>query len=1121
MNALPAPLRGLLDNAAQDARDVAEAGAQAALNALAVPNAVAFPHLNEADKKLRVALRAQARQLGDVVPKNEAAPALTHLVEKVAYDTWHRLLFTRFLAENQLLQHPGGASVSLRDCEELIREDLMQPQREFTAPDGRTLAVEFAARMLPAIFRADDPAGKVGLPPENRNALFKLIDDLPRDVFVAGDSLGWCYQFWQTKRKKEINKSEVPRGADEIPAVTQLFTEDYMVDFLLDNTLGAWHAGKVLAANPKLAETAESEEELRKAVALPGCPWKYLRFIKGEDGKWTPAAGTFDGWPKTAKELKCLDPCMGSGHFVVAMFERLVALRMAEEIVDEAVAVVAVLRENLFGLEIDPRCTQIGAFNLAMAAWRRVGYRLLPTMNLACSGLAPNTKQDDWLKLAGENDRLKRGMERLYRLFKDAPVLGSLINPRVSAEDMYVADYHELQPLLEKALAQESTDDTAHEMTVTAQGIAKAAEILAGKFTLIATNVPYLGRLKQNGLLREYCERIYPNSKLDLATCLVERCLVFCDKGCSTALVTPQNWLFLGRFTKLRENILKTKSWNAVVQLGEEAWWSFGNRGPRTVLLVLTEIEPPATNYFFGIDVSTNRAEQPILLDEKAARLSDNLPATIKKVSQQAQFDNPDATIVFELASGVTLLSEYAESIQGASTLDIKRFRFSFWEVTPGDDWVLHQSTPAPDGFYTGLEFVSIHRRPGGQFDQLADALKKEGRLGGAWSGQPVWGKVGVACSWMGKLPTAIYLGAVYDNSIAAIIPKHLNNLPAIWCFCSSPSFLQEVRKINHKPQVANATLVKVPFDLAHWQKLAAEKYPSGLPKPFSYDPAQWIFNGHPKGAENPLLVAVARLLGYHWPRQTGSSLPDCPTLESDGLEPLADDDGIVCIPAAGHEQPAENRLRALLAAAFGAEWSAAKEGELLAQAGSAGKSMEDWLRNGFAEQHGKLFQQRPFVWHLWDGRKDGFSALVNYHKLDRALLDKLIYTYLGDWITRQESGVQSGEGGSDARLTAARDLQRRLKLIAEGEPPFDIFVRWKPLAQQPIGWEPDLNDGVRLNIRPFVEAGVLRKDPNVNWKKDSGDDPVSAPWFKVFNGDRINDHHLTLAEKRAARQLK
>ena len=127
------------------------------------------------------------------------------------------------------------------------------------------------------------------------------------------------------------------------------------------------------------------------------------------------------------------------------------------------------------------------------------------------------------------------------------------------------------------------------------------------------------------------------------------------------------------------------------------------------------------------------------------------------------------------------------------------------------------------------------------------------------------------------------------------------------------------------------------------------------------------------------------------------------------------------------NKQTDSKRLRALLAAAFGAEWTGTREGALLGEAGVAGKSVEDWLRNGFADKHNKCFQQRPFIWQLWDGRKDGFSAL----------LDKLIYTYLGDWITRQEAGVQSGKGGSDARLTAARDLKLRLKLIAQGEPPY------------------------------------------------------------------------------------
>ena len=111
--------------------------------------------------------------------------------------------------------------------------------------------------------------------------------------FTATDSLGWVYQFWQTKKKAEVDTAGNKIGADELPSVTQLFTEDYMVDFLLDNTLGAWHAGKVLAASRRLAESARSEEELRQAVVLPGCPWTYLRFIQGKDGQWIPAAGAF------------------------------------------------------------------------------------------------------------------------------------------------------------------------------------------------------------------------------------------------------------------------------------------------------------------------------------------------------------------------------------------------------------------------------------------------------------------------------------------------------------------------------------------------------------------------------------------------------------------------------------------------------------------------------------------------------------------------------------------------------------------------------------------------------------------------------------------------------------
>ena len=327
------------------------------------------------------------------------------------------------------------------------------------------------------------------------------------------------------------------------------------------------------------------------------------------------------------------------------------------------------------------------------------------------------------------------------------------------------------------------------------------------------------------------------------------------------------------------------------------------------------------------------------------------------------------------------------------------------------------------------------------------------------------------------------------------------------------PSLSGRFASSTKKSYVTNATFGKIPFDLAHWQRVAAEKYPNGLPKPHSDDPTQWLFNGHPRGSDHPLQVAVARLLGYRWPRQTGSEFPDCPALGPDGLEAFADEDGIVCLPPLRGERPASERLQQLLAAAYGNEWSPAVLDHLLAEAGYGGKTLDDWLRDGFFEQHCQLFHQRPFIWHIWDGQKRGFSALVNYHRLDHAALTRLIYSYLGDWISDRKRDVEAGKSGSDALHLAARQLQDKLKLILEGEAPYDIFVRWKPLEKQPIGWHPDLNDGVRLNIRPFVEAGVLRKTPKIKWGVDRGKNPPGAPWGEV----RDNDRHLSLAEKRAA----
>ena len=206
-------------------------------------------------------------------------------------------------------------------------------------------------------------------------------------------------------------------------------------------------------------------------------------------------------------------------------------------------------------------------------------------------------------------------------------------------------------------------------------------------------------------------------------------------------------------------------------------------------------------------------------------------------------------------------------------------------------------------------------------------------------------------------------------------------------------------------------------------------------------------------------------------------------------------------------------RLRRVLSGAYGEDWSTEQQAQLLRGVGYGTTGLNAWLRDGFFDHHCKLFHQRPFIWHIWDSRRDGFAAFVNYHKLDAANLDKLIYSYLGEWIRTQRASEESGTPGASARLVAALKLQRKLEEIRDGEPPYDIYVRWKPLHDQPMGWNPDLNDGVRLNIRPFVTAGVLRNQVNVNWKKDRGRDADGT--------ERLNDVHFTLAQKRAAREAK
>lgn len=1069
MAPLPSELRSLLERSVLTARDAAESAAKAALEALAVNQGEPFPSLSVEQRALRNRLRARARQLGDGSQPKGFEP----LVEEVAYVQWHRMLFARFLAENGLLVHPTGVPVTLEECEEMAVEE--------GEPDGWMVAARYAASMLPGIFGEVGPASLVRFAPEGRQRLEQIIAGLPAAVFTADDSLGWVYQFWQSRRKKEVNASGRKIGGADLAPVTQLFTEDYMVRFLLENSIGAWWA----AGHP--------DSPLLKR-------WEYLRFK--EDS--TPAAGTFPGWPERAAQVTVMDPCCGSGHFLVAAFEMLKAMRMEEEGLSAPEAADAVLRDNLLGLELDERCVQIAAFALAFAAWKADGYRPLPPLNLACSGTPVQGQLEEWKKLANGDVALATALERLYILFRNAPELGSLIDPtNVPARDrMFAVDYSEVEPLLAKALAKErvQSDPVAELFGHSAEGVARAARLLAGEYTLVATNVPYLTRVKQDESLRRFSDLQHPDATGDLATTFVDRLSSMVSHRGSFAVVTPQNWLFLGRYEQLRRRLLQDQAWDLLAWIGTGAFGMIGGAVVSVVMTTLTNEAPHSSLTTAILDVSDYQTP----MDKSRALLVSPLRSKL----QISQLDNPEARIVAELLVGLPLLERYARGNHGMGTADFLRFGRCFWELPallPG--WIFQQSTVQETTDYGGMEHAILWEGGRGQLYEYVLQRKAGGYTSGVWrAGSQVWGQRGVLVSQMTSLPVTLYTGEAFDNNTCAIVPKDPSHLPAIWAFCQSGEFRDAVRRIDRKLNVTNATLVKVPFDLAHWQKVANEADP--LPESHSDDPTQWLFKGHPKGSTEPLQAAVGRLLGYRWPQQ-----------EPDDLDGLADEDGILCLPAVAGELPAAERLRVLLAAAYGCEWSQSLQDRLLSSVGFSGKSLDEWLRDGFFAQHCRLFHNRPFIWHVWDGRRDGFSALMNYHKLDGANLNRLIYRYLGNWISARKTEKDDGVVGAEGRLVAALDLQKTLELIRDGEAApdkksgYDIYVRWKPLEKQPIGWEPDLNDGVRLNIRPFVTAGVLRSRFTIKWGVDRGKNPDGS--------ERLNGLHLTLKEKREARGRK
>ena len=371
------------------------------------------------------------------------------------------------------------------------------------------------------------------------SVLGRMVSDIPEEDWQdAVQIIGWLYQYYNTELKDDTFarlKKNVKITKERIPAATQLFTPDWIVRYMVENSLGRlWvegHPNDALKSGWKYyLDEAKQEPEVEAQLTK----------LRAEYAAIKP------------EEIKVIDPCMGSGHILVYAFDVLMQIYTSAGW-SEREAAQSILKNNLYGLDIDDRAAQLAYFAVMMKA-RQYDRRLLTR------GIQPNVyaihESNHIPSMAIEyfhqgDARLKTDIERLVAAMHDAKEYGSILNVApVDFARLYIRfdeirdEIHMMQPVVMNELLP----------------MVQCAELLAQKYDVVVTNPPYMGGSGMDATLSGYVKKHYPDSKSDLFSCFIERGNQMVDMHGYNCMVTMQSWMFLSSFEKMREKVLSTKT---------------------------------------------------------------------------------------------------------------------------------------------------------------------------------------------------------------------------------------------------------------------------------------------------------------------------------------------------------------------------------------------------------------------------------------------------------------------------------------------------------------------------------------------------------------------------------
>ena len=487
--------------------------------------------------------------------------------------------------------------------------------------------------------------------------IHRMVESIDESAWGQIEIIGWLYQFYISEKKDQVIGNVV--ASEDIPAATQLFTPNWIVKYLVQNSLGAqW-----LATYPHSQLSGKMEYYIK--------PAEQTDEVKVQLAAITP--GTLN-----PEALTLIDPASGSGHILVEAYDLFKAIYLERGYRQRDVAQL-ILEKNLFGLDIDGRAAQLTGFALMMkgrANDRRLFERgvelnvmsLVDSKGFDAERLAQSVKLATYGLTASDLTELKR-------LFEHASTFGSLIQ----VPEGLAAKLPPLKQLSEATRQDLFVSDALTHLAV----LVRQAEMLATHYDAVVANPPYMGSKGMNALVKKFAKDHFPDAKSDLFACFIKRGFTLAKDAGHNAMVTMQSWMFLSSFEKMREWMLREKTIKTMAHLGARAFGSISGEVVQTTACVLQNRSPQGYKPVFFRLLDGGEAEKSTALANGEKRFDTTAQDEFKKIpgSPVAYWVSERVREVFEEG---TLLGKLVDAKQGLATADNDQFLRRWHEVDQG-----------------------------------------------------------------------------------------------------------------------------------------------------------------------------------------------------------------------------------------------------------------------------------------------------------------------------------------------------------------------------------------------------------------------------------------------------